>query len=82
MRVIAESDWDPVSLRPVGRARNRLERREGINRPEGGQGRPWTSWTSCEFMLSQNSRSSLYLSIYLFIYYFLFMCVVQYGVRL
>lgn len=46
---IAATEQDPVSVWPLGRARNRLERREGINRPEGGQGRPWSSWTSCEF---------------------------------
>lgn len=60
---IAATEQDPVSLWSLGRARNRLERREGINRPEGGQGRPWSSWTSCEFIhvaiFSQHSHLCL-----------------------
>lgn len=75
MPFTAATERDPVSVWPIGGARNGTERREGIGRPEGGQGRPWSSWTSCECIhvaiFSQHSH--------LCVYCFLFLCVVQYG---
>lgn len=63
------SNWtDGVSVWPLGGAGTGLQRREGINRPEGGQGRPWSSWTSCEF---------IHVAIFsqLCVYHFLCFCV-------
>lgn len=61
---IAATEHKPVSLWPLGGARNGLERREGINRPEGGQGRPWPSWPSCKSTHVAIFHNTLVLSVF------------------